>query len=91
MRGKCESCEFYVVSTDTESDRVPDGGCHIRSVERWPKRPKDDGCGEHQEREEEFPVTTVKYMEGVMGWLEEEEELACRINLGRDSVLSKFR
>ena len=56
MRGKCESCEFYVVSAETAEHEgetyIGDGSCHIRSVEGiWPWRRQDDQCGEHRQRE----------------------------------------
>lgn len=60
MRGKCETCDFYVEGLRTRTARLVAGEwqttdhprmgtCHIRSVVGdWPTRHKYDGCGEYQ-------------------------------------------
>ncbi len=73
MRGKCETCEFYVVSSETAEHEgetyIGDGRCHIRSVvDRWPWRRQDEGCGEHQEKEVETVATGPIQCKGFFDW-----------------------
>lgn len=65
MRGKCATCEFFKLIIGLER-----GTCHIRSVasDRWPERPREDGCGEHMpqsiQRDPPGPLDDLNVHEG---------------------------
>lgn len=46
MRGKCETCEFFWPRTE-DTGMLGHGTCRIRSVEDWPARFHEEGCGEY--------------------------------------------